>query len=439
MRRTAPGHTGAGSIGPHPHPHADSRPDPGLGLSLLGPAALAADAGPIASAPDRPGVVALLGPHGTLVLIAATGSVRGFLSRRCGGSGGRQDLGPAVASARWTACGSGFEADCLYLELARTLTPGTYHQSADRWRAWFLRLDADDRAPSWKKGDLREFVFAPAGDDGGHRGDPAAGTERVRPGTLLGPLATKHAAARFGEGLDEAFDLCREPRRLERAPRAEACVYKEMGRCPAPCDGSEPMASFRSRVWAAVGAVAGGLADEAARVEDAMRQAASAMAFERAAALKARAEAMLRLSVGPARHVRTLERFGVLAVLPAGRAGWFRVIAHGGGRTAWVGDAKATDRAAALAMVELGLQRARAWAAGVAEAGLDLAGAERAGMVCAHLFSGRRTAGTLLTIEPRPDPAMVWRAVGRASRLEADEGDGSAAGVESAGAAIERI
>ena len=33
-------------------------------------------------------------------------------------------------------------------------------------------------------------------------------------------------------------DLCRKHDILVQAPTGQACVYHEMGRCPAPCDGS---------------------------------------------------------------------------------------------------------------------------------------------------------------------------------------------------------
>jgi len=55
---------------------------------------------------------------------------------------------------------------------------------------------------------------------------------------------------------EDAFDLCRYYNVLVEAPGARACAYKEMGKCPAPCDGSISMEQYRGMVeWSAQGMV----------------------------------------------------------------------------------------------------------------------------------------------------------------------------------------
>src|SRR6185295_16204268 len=76
-------------------------------------------------------------------------------------------------------------------------------------------------------------------------------------GVFIGPIADKDTAGRLIERTIDAFDLCRYHHLLVQAPRATACAYKEMGRCPAPCDGSETMAGFRARTLAAAAHLTG--------------------------------------------------------------------------------------------------------------------------------------------------------------------------------------
>ena len=85
--------------------------------------------------------------------------------------------------------------------------------------AWFVHVDPDANFPRYVK-----------------TTDLAA-----RTGVYLGPLEDKHAAARLIQLAEDAFDLCRYYNILVESPHAKACAYKEMGKCPAPCDGSISM------------------------------------------------------------------------------------------------------------------------------------------------------------------------------------------------------
>ncbi len=290
--------------------------------------------------PAAHGVIALEGAHGT-VQVAATGDLRAFARRRLVETDGpRADLSEVVTRVRAARLGSMFEADCAFLEWARELTPASHGAALDRWRAWFLRLDPGDHAPAWRKLHAGEAVGM----------DPA---------TLIGPIQTKDAAAKYGRGLDDLFELCREPRLLADRPNARACAYKEMG-CPAPCDGSEPIEAYRQRVGEALALAAGGVARATGENEQAMREAAGAMDFERAAELRVRGERLEGLGKRAFRWATRLDRFGVVAVGPTGRKGWARVLTHCLGETRWWGDVPvegARDAANALIRDE-GVSRA---------------------------------------------------------------------------------
>ncbi|MEL7473064.1 MAG: UvrB/UvrC motif-containing protein, partial [Planctomycetota bacterium] len=198
--------------------------------------------------------------------------------------------------------------------------------AADRWQAWCLRLDADADPPTWKK----------------HRLGELSASERRR-GALLGPIRDKDAAGRLGEAMDDLFDLCRYPVELAKAPSGMACAYHEMGRCPAPCDGSEPMDAYRARVREAIETVCGDLAPERASAEAEMRAAAGRQDFERAARLKARVERLRSIDGFAYKWLGRVERLRVIALLPAERDGWVRVMAIAAGRWRVIADVDAVE------------------------------------------------------------------------------------------------
>ena len=73
-------------------------------------------------------------------------------------------------------------------------------------------------------------------------------TSRVyqQPGMYWGPYATRGDAAEVIADLEDLFDLCRYHDILDKSPHGQACAYFEMGKCPAPCDGSVPAETYRS-------------------------------------------------------------------------------------------------------------------------------------------------------------------------------------------------
>src|SRR4051812_40911753 len=158
-------------------------------------------------------------------------NLRYSLKRRLGegdllGPSKRVDYRQLVRHIHWRRVYSAFEADAVYLEAAREFFPQTYRGMTGFHPAWFIHVNPDANFPRFVKTiDLD-----------------------IKTGMLIGPIEDKHAAARLIENVIDWFDLCRYYNILVESPNAMPCAYKEMGKCPAPCDGSISMDSYRRLV-----------------------------------------------------------------------------------------------------------------------------------------------------------------------------------------------
>jgi DNA polymerase-3 subunit epsilon len=296
------------------------------------------------------GVVLLEDASARPVLLSTTADVRTFLRARllpaesapgeaaAGGTRpgrGKADLRGIVARARVARAGSRFEAEWLYLGAARAMMPREYRALMDRWRAWFVQVDLGERIPRLRKLDLASEAAA-----------SGAGV------VLLGPMRDKEAAGRYMERLTDVFDLCREERLLMQAPHAMACPYKEMGRCPAPCDGSESIESYRARVAEAARFGAAPIEREVERIEAQMAQAAAELRFEEAAGLRRvleRVSALRGRSGAAFAHVGDLRESRWVIVGRSEREEWARVFVCAVGLLEAVADVPARAGEGALA------------------------------------------------------------------------------------------
>lgn len=284
--------------------------------------------------PGRPGVAVFEGSDGAVVLIAATADLRDLAKRRLGAAESDAMLRPGATSIRGAVrkviameAASSLEADAVYLRLAREHMPDTHRIVSERWRAWFVHADADAPHPQLSKTNLLGPVAPRSASV--LRGEEDSTLPR---GVLIGPIAEKDAAGRLVEQMTDAFDLCRYHHLLAQAPRAVACAYKEMGRCPAPCDGSEPMDGYRQRLMSAFSHMTGDRETRLRRLREDMNEAAASHDFERAAALKqslARLEALDRPAF---RHMVELRDWRVMIVLPSRTTGSARCVLFAGAR-----------------------------------------------------------------------------------------------------------
>lgn len=355
--------------------------------------------------PARPGLACVLDADANVVTLATSANLRTWARDRLAAerAGPRAALAPIADTLRWATVGSALEADWLYLELGRALIPRTYRAAADRWQAWYLRLDADAEPPIWRKGRIEEFASS-------------------APDTLIGPFRDKDAAGRFGELLDDAFELCRYPKELAQAPHGTACAYKQMGRCPAACDGSEPMERYRLRVRDAV-RFAGDRAAYTAQLDEAIRRAATEHNFEAAAEAKATRDRTAKAEHRAFAHVTTLERGRWLLIGPSERVGFARLTFAAAGTIMPIADVRATASAAGEAPDDHVVEHLIACARDLpAPAALDPNACERVGLI-AHTLYHRpaRARGGFIALHEPPDPAQIRELVRNAANAPAEK------------------
>jgi len=298
-------------------------------------------------------------------------NLRYSLKRRLGpgepaaGLSKRVNYRDLVRRVHWRRVDSSTEADWLYYEAARAIFPQSYQGMTGFRPAWFTHVNPDARFPRYTKTiDLTS-----------------------RPGLFIGPVEDKHAAARLIELAEDAFDLCRYYNILTEAPHGRACAYKEMGKCPAPCDGSISMEQYRGLVqWSA-----DTLVDPEPFVHDQSRRmqaAAGEFHFEIAGKIKAFLGSINRLSKGPFRHVRLLKDFAFLSLQHGPRDGTAKVFLATPGRIEHIVSLIAEPaRPAELLRHALDLASQRS------EVTIDSVGAERIGIIAHHLFSPKNVVG----------------------------------------------
>jgi DNA polymerase-3 subunit epsilon len=299
----------------------------------------------------------------------------------------RPDLRPVVRRVRATTVASAFEADWAYLQLARQRLPETFSALTDRWRGWFVHCDPTAEHPRLVR------VSAPGG--------PAAS----RTGVHVGPFADKHAAGRAIDALHDLFDLCRYHHILVETPHANACAYKEMGRCPAPCDGSIPMSAYRDMVRDALAFATSGAAGVTS-LETRMHEASARLAFEEAERWRRRLDAFRGRLGADFVHVDRLDRFSFVAVLPSERDDHVRLVLIRGGRIEPWADVARDVSPAALDGVTTRLN------ARVEHDAPDLSpdAMPNVGLVCRHLF---RDPGSFVPLRAPLTAAALHDAVTR--------------------------
>ncbi len=344
--------------------------------------------------PARPGVAVFESPDGRPTLIATTADLRELARARLGPAPTdtpptkATDLRSVTTVLHATTVGSAFEADLVYLGLVRRLMPDTHRAITERWQGWFVHIDPAERFPRWTKVCTTALGVDTSAAD-------LAVLARSG-GLLLGPVRDKHAAGKLMEVLDDLFDLCRFHNLLVQSPRATACAYKEMGKCPAPCDGSEPLESYRSRV-AEAARCACDPAAWIARVQAAMHDAAAGQRFEEAARLKRLIDAGTPLTAAPCRHLCELSSLAYTVVTRSERAGWARVFIATAAGVEPLADVRAD--APELAFGELARISADAIEARRSLT-FDAAHADTLGLLCRWLYLPPRS-----TIEFIPGPA----------------------------------
>jgi hypothetical protein len=378
-------------------------------------------------APARWAVYLLADADDRPVQLLCVKNLRYSLKRRLGGGGDDEAAGPSrrvnyrelVRRVHWRRVDSAFEADWLYYEAARACFPDTYQGMVGFRPAWFVHVDPDAAFPRYTKTTDLAKLADRGGGCGSGTGVPGGGGAGAG-ANLFGPLEDKHAAGRLVQLVEDAFDLCRYHHILVDAPRAKPCAYKEMGKCPAPCDGSISLPQYRQLVRWSVRT----LQDPAEFIreqEARMGAAAAELRFETAGKIKQFVEQLRQLGKGPFRHARPLREFVFVSLQHGPRAGTAKVFLISRGRVEEVlgllGDAPNPG-----AVLRVALERA----AELEAAPLDASGAERIGVVAHHLFSGKHR-GVFLRLDTIDEKSLAkaYRDLGKqAPAAEEPEGEG---------------
>ncbi|HWE03244.1 MAG TPA: hypothetical protein VG326_12620 [Tepidisphaeraceae bacterium] len=297
-----------------------------------------------------------------------------------GGVSRRVNYRELVRRVKWRRVDSAFEADWIYYEAARAVFPESYRGMVGFRPAWFVHVDPEAGFPRY----VKTTDLSP------------------RPGALIGPLEDKHAAARLIETVEDAFDLCRYFNVLTQAPTGAACAYKEMGKCPAPCDGSVAMAQYRRLVeWSARI-----LVDPAEFLRghtERMKAAASELRFETAAKIKAYIDQVGQFGKGSFRHMGRLKDFTYLSFQhgPHPLRATARVFLITPGWIDEILGLAGEPKAAEVLREALTLAEERA------VNGVDAIGGERIGIVAHHLFSPKQGHGVFLRLDGIDEKAIV--------------------------------
>lgn len=212
------------------------------------------------------------------ILLAAAENVRQAVTRRLmmpEEKSRQADLSEIAARVYWRPTFGRFETAWAHWQVARVVHSAGYRKQLMFGPCWFLRVNAREAAPRFQS--VKEFR-----DDGA---------------TYLGPIMTRAAAEEWIRMLEDVFDLCRYHEVLVQTPHGQACSYFDMGRCPAPCNGTISMEAYRESIVQAIEFSKGEHAPRFEQLRSQMQTASERQDYEKALGIKQtmdRAERLVR-------------------------------------------------------------------------------------------------------------------------------------------------
>ena len=354
-------------------------------------------------APAKWAVYLLADENDQPVQLLSVKNLRASLKRRLGGDetiglSKRVNYREIVRRIYWRRVDSGFEADWIYLEAARELFPRTYQGMVGFKPAWFVQVDPANNFPRYIK------TIAPLG----------------KRGLVVGPLEDKHAAARLIQLAEDSFDLCRYYNILVESPNAKACAYKEMGKCPAPCDGTITMDEYRQNVERSAQVLV--RPQEFIEEQDArMQKLAGELQFEQAAKVKAKLEQVKQFGKSAFRYAQRIEDFRFVSLQRGPSEGTAKIFLITPATIEEI--AGLIDEPKGLSeLLQMVLHRAQELSAqGVTDAAI-----ERIGLVAHHLFSGKQPKGAFIRLDEFEEKSLAraWRELAKQKIAPETEGEG---------------
>jgi hypothetical protein len=316
-------------------------------------------------------------------LLATVGNLRAALQRRltdvpAESHSKRIQYGQVCTRVHWRIVHSPFAANWWYWNAARTLFPDSYKQMLGFRPTWWIGVEKAAQFPKLRRvQDLDDSDLCYAG-----------------------PIRDKTAAGKLIETIEDVFDLCRYHHVLLQAPHGKPCAYKEMGKCPAPCDGSVPLSWYHGRMAEAFSFIAGpGRMKWKAATEAAMKTAAAALQFEQAGRIKQRLSRAAMIEGEPFMHMGPLEEFAFLSLQPGQGKPYLEPWLIHPGMTEPVRPLEQLHKKTLAAGVEKLFETCRVMSETPIAAPLSERTTEQLGLVAHHLFRGEDDPGMYMRLK----------------------------------------
>ncbi|MBW3662102.1 MAG: DEDD exonuclease domain-containing protein [Actinobacteria bacterium] len=254
----------------------------------------------VRSAPDAAGVYRFLDERGETLYVGKARNLRQRLRRYFGQDRRRRiaDMVRLTARVEWDLAPTDLEAQVREVRAIQDERPRFNRRSRHPQRAVFVKLTRE-RFP-------RLSIVTQPRDDGAH---------------YLGPVASRRTAEEFVEAVHEAIPLRQCTMRIRVAQDHGACVLKELGRCGAPCDGTQSVDDYGATVGRYVSALTGDVDALLGPLRTRMLQLARTGRFERAAGVRARLHTAATL-LREARRLDSLARVPELLAACPSEEGW---------------------------------------------------------------------------------------------------------------------
>lgn len=240
------------------------------------------------------------------VLLSTVGNLRAALLRRLTDhppdqKSKRVAYGQICTQVCYRIVHSPLLAHYYYRAVARDMFPDRYRQMLG-WRpAWWISINPADKFPRFRR--TQDLPLDAS--------------------LCFGPIPERAAAGRLAESLDDLFDLCRYYEILRQAPNGKACAYKEMGKCPAPCDGAISMEQYAAQIRSATDYLTpAGFVSWRRNIESQMKSAAARLDFEAAGRIKSRLQRGDIVTTEPYAFMRELRDFKYLSLQPGKGKPW---------------------------------------------------------------------------------------------------------------------
>lgn len=203
-------------------------------------------------------------------------------------------------TVKYTLTANNLESELAYHTHATVIAKQDHRQFLKLRKVYWVTLNPDAVPLTWKMKSSRQLDTADQ--------------------YIFGPYASQNKANSIIECLQDLFDLCRYPDELAKAPHGKACVYEEMNKCPAPCDGRISLEAYQGQIDESLAVMTHGPERWIENTQQQMQQAADGLQFELAARLKHKLERAGTLTHPSNKHISELKHIKLLTRQPGSTA-----------------------------------------------------------------------------------------------------------------------